>query len=143
MFLYDHSLFLREGPFSVMQHLRIFNIEQDGAIVIVTPQGEGSAFRYQDLHLEANTVRGVLMKPEVKFLIIDLEQLEYFGSEFIGSLVSMLREMRVRAGKGCFCSARPQMLQVLQNMSLCRLWPHYDSREAAVAAANEFLGKSS
>lgn len=122
-----------------MQHLKIFTIDQRGPLVVVTPRGEGSAFRYQDLHQEANSVRSVLTKPEVRFLIIDLGELDYFGSEFIGALVSMLREMRVRAGKGCFCAAKPQMLQVLQNMSLCKLWPHYPTRDDALNAGSEFV----
>ena len=120
-----------------MQHLKIFQVEQSGDILIVTPQGEGSAFRYQDLHLETNTIRGFLMKPEIHNLIIDLQEMDYFGSEFIGALVSILRECRTRRGKGCFCSAKPQMLQVLQNMSLFRLWPHYQTREEAIAHFSE------
>ncbi|SFI27331.1 STAS domain-containing protein [Planctomicrobium piriforme] len=115
-----------------MQHLKIFTVEPLGSTVIVTPHGEGSAFRYQDLHLEANTIRGQLTKPGVRFLVIDLKEMEYFGSEFIGALVSMLREMRSRGGKACFCAATPQMLQVLQNMSLFKLWPHYPTREDAL-----------
>jgi anti-anti-sigma factor len=115
-----------------MQHLKIFSTEQIGETLVVTPEGDGSAFRYQDLHLEANTVRGHLMKPGIRFLIIDLRNMEYFGSEFIGALVSMLREMRTRGGKACFCGATPQMLQVLQNMSLFKLWPHFENREEAL-----------
>lgn len=115
-----------------MQHLKIFKVERSGDTLVVTPQGEGSAFRYQDLHLEANVIRGQMLKPEFKNLVINLEQMEYFGSEFIGSLVSMLRETKARGGKACFCSARPQMLSVLQNMSLFKLWPHYDSLDAAL-----------
>lgn len=115
-----------------MQHLKIFPVDQIGEVLIVTPQGEGSAFRYQDLHLEANTIRGLLMKPGTKCLVIDLHDMEYFGSEFIGALVSMLRETRSRGGKACFCNATPQMLQVLQNMSLFKLWPHFATREEAL-----------
>lgn len=111
-----------------MQHLKIFQVERCGNTLVVTPCGEGSAFRYQDLHLETNAIRAQLANPEVRNLIVDLCQMEYFGSEFIGALVSLLRETRTRKGKGCFCSASPQMLQVLQNMSLFKLWPHYATR---------------
>jgi anti-anti-sigma factor len=123
-----------------MQHLKIFTVEKSGSTLIITPQGEGSAFRYQDLHLEANTIRGEMMKPENRNLVVDLGGMDYFGSEFIGALVSMLRETRVRGGKACFCSAKPQMLQVLQNMSLFKLWPHYESREAALSELSKLAG---
>ncbi|WP_417850046.1 STAS domain-containing protein [Thalassoglobus sp.] len=120
-----------------MRHLKIFNVEKLGDILVVTPMGEGSAFRYQDLHLESNVIRQQMMKPENKHLVMNLAQLTYFGSEFIGSLVSMMRETRARGGQARFCSANEQMKQVLQNMSLFKLWPHFDSIEDALANIKE------
>ncbi len=117
-----------------MQHLKIFNVETLGEAIVVTPKGEGSSFRYQDLHLEANVIRAQISKPGVRQLVVDLHDIEYFGSEFIGALVSMLREMKTRRGIGNFCGANPQMLQVLSNMSLLRLWPHFETREEALAS---------
>ncbi len=117
----------------MLTHLKIFVCEQIGDVVVLTPAGD--SFRYQDLHAETNAVRGHMTKPGSKHLIVDLEKMGYFGSEFIGALVSMLREVKTRGGKSCFCTANPQMLQVLQNMSLFKLWPHYDTRAEALAAA--------
>ncbi len=119
-----------------MRHLKIFNVEKQDDTLIVTPMGEGSAFRYQDLHLEANVIRQQMMKPENKNLVMNLAQLTYFGSEFIGSLVSMMRETRARGGQARFCNANEQMHGVLQNMSLFKLWPHFDSLEGALADVN-------
>ncbi len=117
-----------------MKNLKIFHCEQLGDIVTVTPDGDGSAFRYQDLHLEVNAIRSHMIKPGQKHLIIDLHKMDYFGSEFIGALVSMLRETKTRGGVACFCSVTPQMSQVLQGMSLFKLWPNYPSREEALSA---------
>ena len=116
-----------------MQHLKIFTIEIVGDCLIVTPHGEGSMFRYQDLHQETNVIRGQIARPEIRDLVVDLSGMDYFGSEFIGSLVSMLRETKVRGGNASFCCAQPQMLRVLENMSLFNLWPHFESRNDAIA----------
>lgn len=116
-------------------NLKIFQSEQIGDIMVVKPVGEGSAFRYQDLHVEVNAIRSHMMKPGQKHLIVDLESMSYFGSEFIGALVSMLRETKNRGGLACFCSASPQMTKVLSNMALFKLWPHYDDRQLALDAA--------
>lgn len=116
-----------------MQHLKIFKIQKKNDIIIVTPQGEGSTFRYQDLHMEANAVRQVMAKPEHSHLVLNLAELSYIGSEFIGALVSMMRETRARRGRAVFCNANEQMYSVLQNMSLFKLWPHFDSLEEALA----------
>ena len=115
--------------------LKIFQVEQEGETVVVTPDGEGSAFRYQDLHMEVNSIRSHMMKPGQKNLVVDLNRMDYFGSEFIGALVSMLRETKMRRGLACFCCAKPQMIQVLSNMALFKLWPHFETREAALEAA--------
>jgi anti-anti-sigma factor len=116
-----------------MRHLKMFNVETAGDIVILQPRGEGGGFRYQDLHSEVSSVRTFLLKPGHKHLVVDLGQMDYFGSEFVGALISMLRETKTRGGKACFCGAMPQMLDVLANMSLTKLWPHYDTREEALA----------
>ncbi|MBX3443611.1 MAG: STAS domain-containing protein [Planctomyces sp.] len=122
---------------TTMKHLKIFGVEQFGPAVVLTPEGDASNFRYRDLQAEANSLRAHLMKPGCQHLIVDLHRMQYFGSEFIGAIVSMLREVRARGGKAMFCSANEQMLQVLQNMSLFRLWPHYATREEALASLGE------
>ncbi len=128
-------LFLPLRAVPVAMNLKIFQFEQFGDAVVVTPAGEGSAFRYQDLHVEVNAIRSHMMKPGQKHLIVDLNQMDYFGSEFIGALVSMLRETKMRQGLACFCCARPQMIQVLSNMALFKLWPHFETRADALATA--------
>lgn len=117
----------------MLNHLKIFSAEQVDDVLIVIPSGEGSAFRYQDLHIESNAIRSHLLKGGCKHVVVDLHKMDYFGSEFIGALVTMLREVKGRGGKACFCAATPQMLQVLQNMSLFKLWPHLATRDEALA----------
>lgn len=120
----------------MLTHLKIFQVEQIGETVVITPGGDGNGFRYNDLHSETNAIRGHMMKPGSKHLVVDLSKMDYFGSEFIGALVSMLREVKNRGNKACFCTANSQMLGVLQNMSLFKLWPHYETRDEAVTAAS-------
>jgi len=118
----------------MVKHLKLFNVQQTGDTVVVSPQGQGSGFRYQDLHVEANVVRNHLLKTPKCNLIVDLGQMDYCGSEFIGSLVSMLRETRNRGGKALFCSANSHIHKVLDNMSLFKLWPYHATREEALQA---------
>jgi anti-anti-sigma factor len=119
----------------MLTHLKIFLVEQIGEVVVITPGGDGNGFRYNDLHSETNAIRGHMMKPGAKHLVVDLSKMDYFGSEFIGALVSMLREVKNRGNKASFCAANSQMMSVLQNMSLFKLWPHYATRDEALTAA--------
>jgi anti-anti-sigma factor len=116
----------------MVKHLKLFRVEQVNETVVVCPQGQGSGFRYQDLHVESNVVRNHLLKTPKCNLVIDLGEMDYCGSEFIGSLVSMLRETRNRGGRALFCTANPHIHKVLENMSLFKLWPYFATRDEAV-----------
>lgn len=118
----------------MVSRLKIFKVSQSDDTLIVVPTGDGSAFRYQDLQLEVNAIRAHLAQGKAKHLVIDLNEMDYFGSEFIGALVSMAREVRNRRGKAFMCDATPQMLEVLKGMSLFKLWPYYETRPEALAA---------
>jgi anti-anti-sigma factor len=118
----------------MVKHLKLFHVQQTGETVIVSPQGQGSGFRYQDLHVESNVIRNHLLKTPKCNLVIDLGEMDYCGSEFIGSLVSMLRETRNRGGVALFCAANPHIHKVLDNMSLFKLWPYHATQDEALQA---------
>jgi anti-anti-sigma factor len=124
----------------MVKHLKLFRVQQAGETVVVRPQGQSTSFRYQDLHVEANVVRNHLLKTPKCNLIIDLSEMDYCGSEFIGSLVSMLRETRNRGGAAIFCAANPHIHKVLDNMSLFKLWPYYATEGEAQTAVVEKSG---
>ena len=119
--------------------MKIFGVSQEGPLVIVTPAGGGDSFAYQDLHLEANALRQHMGRPGNDHLIVDLTHMDYFGSEFIGAIVSMLRETRNRQGQAMLCSASPQMFEVLQNMNLYKLFPYRETLAAARVAVESTL----
>jgi anti-anti-sigma factor len=116
----------------MLKHLNIFEVRADDGILLVMPKVDAGSFRYQELHREANSIRDQLMKPSIEHLVLNLSRLEYFGSEFIGSLVSMAREVRNRRGQAVICEANPLMHDVLKNMSLLKLWPYFETEAEAV-----------
>ncbi|MBT4865141.1 MAG: STAS domain-containing protein [Planctomycetaceae bacterium] len=112
---------------------RVFNTEQLGNTLIVIPHGDGLGFRYADVQIEANQIRRTIAERSVKHLVIDLAELDYFGSEVIGVFITMAREATNRGGKAAMCNASEKMRQVLESMKLFKLWPHCDSRKEALA----------
>ena len=111
---------------------RVFDTEKIGNTLIVIPHGDGLGFRYADVQIEANQIRRTIAEPGVKHLVIDLSELDYFGSEVIGVFITMAREATNRGGKAAMCNASEKMRQVLESMKLFKLWPHCDSRNEAL-----------
>ncbi len=116
------------------KHLRIFRVDSLEDFLVITPQSEGASFRYSDLQMEGNVVRTMAADKKYKALIINLELMNYFGSEFIGALITIAREKKNRGGKAVVCQATDQMREVLGNMSLFKLWPYYATIDDAVIA---------
>ena len=112
---------------------KVFVTERDGDTLIVVPHGDGLGFRYADVQIEASNIHRVLGGTDVANLAIDLEQLDYFGSEVIGVFITMAREASNRGGKTVMSNATKKMRHVLQSMKLFRLWPHFSSRVEALA----------
>ena len=55
-------------------------------LVIVAKSKSGS-FMYNDLHLETNYVRQYVDQNMVRKLVLDLTEVDYFGSEYLGTLI--------------------------------------------------------
>jgi anti-anti-sigma regulatory factor len=112
----------------------VFSTELIGSTLVVTPLGDAIGFRYNQIHTETNGLTELLDKHNVENLIIDFGAVEIVGSIIISSIVRLARKITGRHGKAAFCNASSTMQDVVQTMNLTRLWPYYDSREAAIAA---------
>jgi len=117
----------------MIEHFRILKSRVEGDILVICPVGDGHSFRYGDLQIECNGMRRMIEKPAVKHVAVDFSQLKYFGSEYIGALISLARLKSDLGGKAVFCSANEDMQRVLENMKLTKLWPYFDDLETAIA----------
>jgi anti-anti-sigma factor len=111
---------------------KIFAVDGDGPTLVVIPQVEGSGFRYQQLHIEANSLQRKFETKEFKNLVVDLSSLHYFGSELIGVLIRLARTATNGNGVAAMCGPSPKMLEVLDGMRLRKLWPIFASRDEAL-----------
>jgi anti-anti-sigma factor len=110
----------------------IFKIEAAADTLVVIPIVDGGGFRYQQLHVEANHLQRKFEVKSFKHLVIDLENLNYFGSELIGVMIRLARGVTNVGGKSAFCGATPRMLEVLEGMRLTKLWPIFGTRAEAL-----------
>ena len=111
---------------------KIFAVDCDGSTLVVIPQVEGSGFRYQQLHIEANSLQRKFEMKQFSNLVVDLSNLNYFGSELIGVLIRLARTVTNGNGQAAMCGPSPKMLEVLDGMRLRKLWPIFASRDEAL-----------
>ncbi len=65
-------------------------------------------------------------------LVVDLSNMNYFGSELIGVLIRLARTVTNGDGRVALCGPSPKMMEVLESMRLTKLWPIFASRDDAM-----------
>jgi len=111
---------------------KVFKIERDGSTLILIPQDNQSGFRRADLQTESNSVRRIVDEAGTVDLVVDLGQLDFFGSELIGAIIRIARHVCDCGGRAAMCNASEKMRDVLETMNLSKLWPYFATREEAL-----------
>jgi anti-anti-sigma regulatory factor len=118
-------------PFHTLLKLHV-----DGDTLIVRPCAEGIGFRYADLQSELNRTLRLFDDPQasvnVTNVVIDLCELKYYGTEFLGAVIALLNRVAQRGGRAVWCNASGHLQEVLEEMGVYELWPYYPSCDQAL-----------
>ena len=110
--------------------------EQDG-ILIVTFQQTVSGFA-DDLFLnELREVGSSYSQGEYKGMVIDFNQIPYFGSSVLEGLFVIWEKVKEQGTKLVMCNLSPVGLDILKISRFDTLWDIHKDREQAVAAIQE------
>ena len=110
----------------------VFTTQLVGQTLVVTPQGDSSGFRYNDIHAETNAVITAIDRQKAQNLVINFNSVEIVGSIMINAIIKLARKITSKKGQAAFCSASETMEEVMQSMNLTRLWPCFDTQEEAI-----------
>ena len=110
---------------------RVFAVHSIGDIFVVTLQGDAQQFRHSDIQLQANAVTTELRTSDARGLLFDFGDHELSSSVMIGAAVRIGRQFR---GAVVFCGQSPSVNAVYESMNLTKLWPFFQTREAALAS---------
>lgn len=114
--------------------MKLYETQLDADTMIVTPHFGMGEFRYREFHMESSSLRRDLGGPDVKNLVIDLHDANYFGSEFIGMMIMLSKAVTGKGGTAAICNASEQMLEVLKTMNMDKIVPMFSTREEALAS---------
>jgi anti-sigma B factor antagonist len=111
----------------------VFPTELRGDTLIVRPRGDATGFGVRELQAELDEVLIWIESPDIKSLIVDLGASNYYGSQIIGAINSLVLKSRETGGRSGVCEISGDMQEALEVMNLNKLWTIYESRQAAMA----------
>jgi anti-anti-sigma factor len=123
------------------QGKQVFEFELAGGTLILTANGPFMEFRDNDIRNAYNEAYRLLSLPEIRHLIVDFSQLDYFGSTFVGILIRLAKKARSGGGEALLCHLSANMTEMLKTLMLLEntktdcYWLPYATR----AAAEEYL----
>ena len=112
----------------------VFTTRTINETLVVTPQGDSTGFRYNDIHAETNAIITLIGRQKCRHLVIDFGSVEIVGSIMISAIIKLARRITSHKGQAAFCCASETMQDVMQSMNLTRLWPCFDSLEDAISS---------
>ncbi|MDA1013383.1 MAG: STAS domain-containing protein [Planctomycetota bacterium] len=113
--------------------------EQDGDILILMPHGDFMKIRESQFRNEYNEIYRILTTTDVKHMLVDFQEIEYFGSTFIGILIRLAQRVKKSGGKSVLCNLNERMQDVLKNLMLLEnvkvdfFCGCFDSRDEAIS----------
>lgn len=110
----------------------VFTTQLVGQTLVVTPQGNSTGFRYNNIHAETNALITAMDRQNARNLIINFNSVEFVGSIMISAMIKLARKIAAKKGQAAFCSASETMKEMMRSMNLTRLWPYFDSQEEAI-----------
>jgi anti-anti-sigma factor len=117
---------------------QLFNVLTDGSdVVIVDLQSSISSFDDSEVLAELNTLLARLQEPGVKCLIVDFEQVPYFGSSMLEALRTLWKHIHDEHGKLILCNLSEVGREIIEISKFDTLWPICNTRADALKLARE------
>src|ERR1700676_3164337 len=111
-----------------------FRIEYHGDIAVIIPSPEVESMHENLIQQAAQMVLAPLKEDPPAGLVIDLSQVNYFGSVFLSFLLRCHMVAKKRGSEFVLCGASAPARELLKLTDLETLWAIYDTRKQAMAA---------
>jgi anti-anti-sigma factor len=113
---------------------RFFDSECEGDTLIIVLLGDVSTLVPEQAKVELHLALEKLRPPDICNVVVDFEQIAYFGSLMLGSLQFIWERTKKSKGKMALCNLSPNGREVLKVVQFHKLWPICLDREEAIAA---------
>ncbi len=111
-----------------------FNIERHGEVAVVTPSAKVEEMHETMIEQAARLVIQSLRQDPPEGIVVDLSQVNYFGSVFVSFLLRCHALAKRQGSEIVLAGASEPARELLKLLDLETLWAIYDSRQEAVEA---------
>jgi len=115
----------------------IFEIEQEGETIVVTPLTNIGELAFQEIESGAAMVLDFLNDSMARNIVVDFHDTDYFGTTALGFFLKLWKKVSSRGGRMIFCNVSEHEKEILKFTELENLWIMRGSREAALQMARE------
>lgn len=109
-----------------------FRIEKHGDVAVVIPSSEVESLQWELIEQAAALLVGPINSMKNPSVIVDLSEVDYFGSVFLSLLLKTWKSVHQAGGTLVLCSVSPKAQELLKLTALNTLWAIYDTREEAL-----------
>ena len=116
-----------------MTHRRLIQTQRRHAAIVISFQKEVTQFVDAELFSELDQVLKDLAEADLYHVVLDLGQLEYFGSLILEAMRKIWTVVEEHGGKMVLCRVTDVSREVLQIAHFDTLWPIADTLDSALA----------
>ncbi|MBY0588148.1 STAS domain-containing protein [bacterium] len=109
-----------------------FRIERHGDVAIVIPASEVESLQWELVEQASELVLAPIAEMNTPLVIIDLSEVEFFGSVFLSLLLRTWKAVFHQGGTMVLCGVSNRAKELLKLTALDTLWAIYETREEAM-----------
>jgi anti-anti-sigma factor len=112
----------------------LFDIEQDGDVLVITPRTDLGESTYEGLDAGSHVILDRLAAAGIRGVVLDFSRTDYCGSTALGLFIRLWKRLCERGGRMAFCNVSEHEKEVLAVTRLDSLWPICQTRQEALKA---------
>jgi len=112
----------------------VFRVTQMGDIWVIVPSSQVESLQWELIEEASELLVAPFCRMEGPQVVVDLTDVDYFGSVFLSLLLRVERCVRKTGGTMAVCGASPRARELLRITNLDTIWPIYEDRLEALSA---------
>lgn len=112
----------------------LFTMERRGDVVFIRPSDRLESFDFAASAEVAEVLLAPLRQVEMPMVVVDLSNVDFFGSSFLSLLLRCWKLVLVKGGQMVLVGVSSRARELLRITSLDIVWPIYENRAEALVA---------